>query len=544
MAAPTPPEGDAGEFRRARKLRAAFCALVACLAIYQFSENTADPDLWGHIVFGQRILQTHAIPKTEIYSWTARGQPWINHEWMAELALGGAHALLGGSGVLLLKLAVGLLTFALCLRLGGANLAWPARYVAWAFAALAVVEISFGFAARPQIFTALALAVELLLLRRIHEGRRLWALALPLLFLVWINTHGGALAGFGLLVLATAATTTQVLCRKLPPGPLWALWPATGGALAALFCNPWHGELLRWLVGSVLWMRPQIQEWNATPLGWDHSTLFILIALSAAAWIFTRRPRAWWELAACAAFALLGLRSVRNAPLCALVLLALVPPHLADLLARLRPRFSFQNFSAPAMQNVAATLCLLSACGIGVSIFTLHKQHPLTMEVPRSEYPVGAVQFMQTKHLQGRLLVFFDWGEMAIFELPGCPPSIDGRLDTCYSRELIAAHWKLYNGEPFDPKVLNPEEAGLALLPVNAAGVAELKKRPGWTTVYFDELAVLLVRDVSRFPALQHFALPIPGQARPELRDPFPDNYPRQETPVVLKSLQSSSNPH
>jgi len=551
MASPTPPadsaarpvtpEGDAARPRRARALRMAFCALVALLAAFQFSENTVDPDLWGHIVFGRQMLQTGVIAKTDPYSWTAQGQPWINHEWLAELALGGAHALLGGSGVLLLKMAAGLLTFALCLRLGGEDLPWPARFVVWGFGAPAVVEISFGFAARPQIFTALALALELLLLRRIHRGPRRWALALPVLFVLWINTHGGALAGFGLLVLAAAATTAQMLRGKMRPGPVWALWLAVGGVLAALFCNPWHGQLLRWLLGSVLWMRPQIQEWNPTPLGWDHCALFILIALAGLAWVFTRRPRAWWELAACAAFALLGLRSVRNAPLCALVLLALTPPHLADLLARLRPQITGWNISAPAAQNAAAALCALGACAIAVCIFTLHKQHPLTMEAPRSQYPAGAVEFMQTNQLRGRLLVFFDWGEMAIFDLPDCPPSIDGRLDTCYSRDLIAAHWQFYNGEPFDQKILNPDEADLALLPVNAAGAVELKKRPGWTTIYDDEMAVLLARDPGRFPALRRFTLPIRGRAAIEARDPFPDRLFRGKAPALSKSAGRDS---
>jgi len=31
--------------------------------------------------------------------------------------------------------------------------------------------------------------------------------------------------------------------------------------------------------------------------------------------------------------------------------------------------------------------------------------------------------------------------------------------------ELIAAHWNFYNGAPFDQKLLNPDQADLALLP-------------------------------------------------------------------------------
>ena len=120
-----------------------------------------------------------------------------------EVFIAGAYNCLGGSGILLLKMIAGLLTFALCLRLAVKGLTWPERYVAWALGALAVVEISFGFPARPQIFTALCLVIELVLLRRIHAGKAWWALALPPLFVFWINAHGGALAGVGLISVAT-----------------------------------------------------------------------------------------------------------------------------------------------------------------------------------------------------------------------------------------------------------------------------------------------------------------------------------------------------
>ncbi len=531
-----------------KHLKPWFCAAILLLAVFQFSENTVDPDLWGHVVFGQHMLQSHSIPKIDTYSWTANGQPWINHEWVAEIILALFYTAWGGSGILLLKVAVGLAAFAVCLRLGAQSLSWPARFVAWGFAALAVVEISYGFAARPQIFTALFLSLELLLLQQIHSGRRLWALALPVLFLVWVNTHGGVLAGFGLLGLAAGTATIQLVwnkIRKVPgaihpngfdgkPGlkDVFSLWLAVIAAGAALFCNPWGPGLIRWLIGSILWLRPQIAEWNPTPLNWDHAAFFIVLALVVFSWTFTRQKRAWWELAVCGAFALLGLRAIRNTPLFCLVALALVPPHLASALARFRRHLEHleELGRGEGFQRIATVLFALISVGIGVATFTLHKEHPLTMEVPRSQYPAGAVDFIQQQQLHGRLLTFFDWGEMVIFRLPDCPPSLDGRLDTCYSRELIRAHWNFYNGEPFDPGVLDIDQADLALLPANLAGTAALAHRPGWTVIYHDDLAVILARDVGRFSQLRSLPLPVAGSKSAVLgRALFPKHNPRWE---------------
>jgi len=529
-----------------KNLKLWFCTAVLLLAVFQFSENTVDLDLWGHLVYGQHMLHSGAIPKTDIYSWTAQGQPWINHEWIAEIILAIFYTAWGGPGILLLKMVVGLAAFAVCLRLGAQSLSWPARFVAWAFAALAVVEISYGFAARPQIFTALFLSLELQWLQQIHSGQRLWLLALPGLFLAWINTHGGVLAGFGLLGLAAGATTLQSLwnptwgrsgrtvAAETAVGQTWrtvlVLWLAVIVSGLAMLCNPWGAGLIRWLIGSVLWPRPQIAEWNPPPLNGEHAAFFIVLALAVFSWAFTRRKRTWWELAVCAAFAYLGLRAVRNTPLFCLVALALVPPHLASAVARFRQHFEhLEDLGRRAdFQKFATGLLALISVGIGVATFTLHKEHPLTMEVPRSEYPTGAVDFLREHQLHGRMLTFFDWGEMVIFDLPGCPPSMDGRLDTCYSRALIDAHWKFYNGEPFDGNVLDVDQADLALLPADLAGTAALAQRPGWTVIYHDDLAAILVRDASRFPELSSLSLPVAGSTSAVLgRAPFPNLSPR-----------------
>jgi len=529
-----------------KNLKLWFCTAVLLLAVFQFSENTVDLDLWGHLVYGQHMLHSGAIPKTDIYSWTAQGQPWINHEWIAEIILAIFYTAWGGPGILLLKMVVGLAAFAVCLRLGAQSLSWPARFVAWAFAALAVVEISYGFAARPQIFTALFLSLELQWLQQIHSGQRLWLLALPGLFLAWINTHGGVLAGFGLLGLAAGATTLQSLwnptwgrsgrtvAAETAVGQTWrtvlVLWVAVIVSGLAMLCNPWGAGLIRWLIGSVLWPRPQIAEWNPPPLNGEHAAFFIVLALAVFSWAFTRRKRTWWELAVCAAFAYLGLRAVRNTPLFCLVALALVPPHLASAVARFRQHFEhLEDLGRRAdFQKFATGLLALISVGIGVATFTLHKEHPLTMEVPRSEYPTGAVDFLREHQLHGRMLTFFDWGEMVIFDLPGCPPSMDGRLDTCYSRALIDAHWKFYNGEPFDGNVLDVDQADLALLPADLAGTAALAQRPGWTVIYHDDLAAILVRDASRFPELSSLSLPVAGSTSAVLgRAPFPNLSPR-----------------
>jgi hypothetical protein len=393
--------------------------------------------------------------------------------------------------------------------------------------ALAVVEISYGFAARPQIFTALGLSIELALLRLIIRGRMRWALALPFLFALWVNTHGGVLAGLAVLMVTALAATAQwfwprwpILQARLPVEPVSkrivvALWLLCVPCAGALLVNPYGWALIRWTINGVVWLhqRTELEEWRPTTPSWDHVTLYVLALLTLISLALSRRRRALWEMAVCAGLAVFAFRSVRHVPLFAIAALAFVPPHLADVIVRFRDHYAGLEewMRRRGAQRAVAALLAVTTVGECAGALLLHKEHPWTMEVPRSQYPLSAIEFIRAHGLRGNLLVFFDWGELCLWELPECAVSIDGRWETCYPRELIPEHWKFYNGEPVDGKILDIGKADLALLPANLAGALSLARKPGWQVVYYDNLAVVLVRDPRRYPKLDLAKLPVAG---------------------------------
>ncbi len=310
---------------------------------------------------------------------------------------------------------------------------------------------------------------------------------------------------------------------------LVSLWISAVVSAATVVLNPHGFELARWLVGSVLWLRPQIQEWNPATFNGEHAAFFCCAALTALAFIASRRRRALWEIAVLAILFVVAFRSIRNTPLFCIAALALVPPYMADALQRGRHHFQRLEtlFQSPARQKTFTAILALASAGIIVATFTLHKKHFWTMEVPRAQYPVAAINFIRQHDLHGNLLVFFDWGEMCFWNLPDSRVSIDGRLDSVYSPAVIAAHWNLYNGEPFDTNALNLARADFALLPSHLAGSVALAKTYGWQPVYFDDLAVVLVKNSGQFPKLAGLKLPVEGPATAtEGRDPFPNHLP------------------
>ena len=196
------------------------------------------------------------------------------------------------------------------------------------------------------------------------------------------------------------------------------------------------------------------------------------------------------------------------------------------MLERFRNSFArlTEIFRNATVQKISTALLAAASLGIIFAAGTLHKERAWTMEVSRKEYPVAALEFIKQHGLHGNLLVFFDWGEECIWELPDSRVSIDGRLDTCYPREVFAAHWNFYNAEMSRQPVLNLEQADFALLPPNMAGAVMLWKQRGWQPVYSDDTAVVLVKDLKQFPQLAGLQATVHGSAESDKgRAAFPD---------------------
>ena len=60
---------------------------VGIYALFLLAGNRLliDPDTMWQITVGQWILDHRAVPETDVYSFTMRGQPWISTQWLAQV---------------------------------------------------------------------------------------------------------------------------------------------------------------------------------------------------------------------------------------------------------------------------------------------------------------------------------------------------------------------------------------------------------------------------------------------------------------------------
>jgi hypothetical protein len=378
--------------------------------------------------------------------------------------------------------------------------------------------IATGYAVRPQLFSMLALVLLIFIMCRIDRGSVAWGAVIPFLFLGWVNTHGGFLAGLVVVSAASVAYVAQVAfeatagfrsgtflkCRRHPI--VWLLLPVF--AFVGTLSNPWGWRMIEWTVASVLLPRPNIVEWHS--LGFSLAGLVLIAVMLATlwSWCFSRRPNCWWEATVLFVLAVMALRSQRHTPLFALANLMLTPVHLADALQRFARHGQglVAAFRRPALQWAAASMLVCAAVYAGIQSGSYPRIHPFTLEVERDVFPESAVTFISENRLTGNTITFFDWGQYVLWKLPDNPVSFDGRLDTVYSAAIMDAHWRLYAGKDPGP-ALDLTRAEIALIPSSSPG-ADWLRSAGWTTVYRDDLAEVLLRRPQSFPLLDRCRLP------------------------------------
>ena len=157
-------------------------AFLAFIIVIADAGRWADPDLWGHLAFGRLILTRGHLPPVDVFSYSASGLPWHDHEWFSEVVLALCWSGFGVIGLKLMKFTATEATVTL-LAMGAAETGAPMalQMVVLTTAAAAIAPM---LQFRPQLFDFIALSALLLLLARDSYRRtaRLWP-AIPIFVL-------------------------------------------------------------------------------------------------------------------------------------------------------------------------------------------------------------------------------------------------------------------------------------------------------------------------------------------------------------------------
>lgn len=465
-------------------LNASIMISIISLCLFFFSDNKVDPDLWGHLKFGEDIVLSRAIPETDTYSYTAFGSKWTNHEWLSEVIFYVLFKFSGSTGLIFLKLLVGLLTTAFLYRVIAERM--ENQILLWILLALGLSNISFGFATRPQIFTYLFFSLFLFCLHRYDKQPDFkYLLALFPQMILWTNFHGGFVAGVGtyLIFAATRAHRKDFLKAVLPAGLLIFL---------ATLINPYGLDLWFFLQDSLLQKRPYIGEWQGVSLSTRFLDYFLLVVLSVIVLIASREKKRPYEILLLVILTVLSFKQNRHIPLFSMIALLIISDHLGSIVN--------ETFSR-MLKKANQWILILSFFAISIFFvwmsLSLNKANPLKIEIPDDKYPVWAVHFLKENRIKGNLFPYFDWGEYCIWELHKTNKVFfDGRFETVYQGPIRTDYFRVLYGEE-DPNRLfnNHPETDILLLPPKNPLLMRLQGEKGWVEVFRSNTAVILLKD-------------------------------------------------
>jgi hypothetical protein len=351
-----------------------------------------ETDLFFNLRLGELILRRHAIPRTNLLSFTYPDARDLNLAWLFQVVLALTYRAGGIAGTVLLKTTFVLATWALLFRVALRRGAHPAA--AAAALALAAWAAEPRFVERPHLCTFLGLAYLLLALERAEIGRPRTLLALIPLALVWANANSCFFLAPAVLALYAAGAALDRRSLDARRAALFALLlvpfvfatPSGGGALTYI-ANHWR----------MPWLRP-LQEYRVASWPLDGPFFFIAVGVLLATALPGRRWR--WVLPALA-LGLIGARRIRFVAEFAILGGPILAVALTELARRAAGRLRHRPLPLYAVVGITAALAgltlmpRLSAARHGDRFIELGLEPDLI--------PAEAIRFAEDNGLAGRM---------------------------------------------------------------------------------------------------------------------------------------------
>jgi len=457
----------------------------------------ADGDLGRHITLGEYILR-NGIPYRDIFSHTMAGQYLVSHEWLAQIAFGAAHALLGLGGAVLLTAVMIATTFVVVYR---EILRREIRYLpALLITTLAAFTSILHWLARPHIFTFLFVAMWTYSLQKIMEGKQLRIWKFPLIMLVWANTHGAFIMGFFILAAYLAGWAWQYLSKEATMETGKKLILIGVLSFAATFINPYGWNLWLTSVGyfgnrflvdyTIEYQSPNFHDFAAWPF-------LLMLALCLVAPAIGRKIQAP-ESFLLAGFAALGLYSERNIPLFAII----AAPYLASMFQPVFEKFPFSNRIELTIKNVEGQLpansIILPVLTVVIMTLAVKQGVPLDStglgyQYDPEKFPVQAANWLEENPQHGNMFNHFIWGGYLLYrDWPEVAVFIDGQTDF-YGEALTLEYVEVETLHENWKNVLAKYDVSWVIIKSDELKLAEaLQSELGWKLVYKDDTAVIL----------------------------------------------------
>jgi tetratricopeptide (TPR) repeat protein len=523
-----------------------FLVVAAALAFPFFLalEKIHEPDFFWHLATGEWILAHGQVPHADVFSSTMTGRPWIDWEWLFQVAIRVVYAQGGFAALVVAKAAVVLLAALVLFDTSRRNGAQPLLAALGVLAAF--VAARDRLEVQPDVLMFLFAATTLAMLEAARLGAKdlrrshhWWLLGLPVVEVIWVNVHasfplGLCLAGAYLIGELVGVICTRDRLSQNTPESRMKFAPAVYLGVCLLICaaacllNPYGWRLIGHVVEQSRSTGPagMISEWFPTRSllieqpNWALWTFWVLFWLTPSALtarlLVGWRKFPWAHALVVAGMSALALKANRFTGLYAVVTIPILAGAVAVVWQKIvgcerpkglppspRPRPAGNLAAKRALQFAAILLIGALAVFLNWAVISnrwaVHENRAVRFGVGVDEQlvPLRALDVM--KKLPSGLGLFNTVvsGGALIWELyPDWRVFADGRANL-YGRAFVDQYRAALVNPLEWEKWMRARGVGIAYIQYgpedDAVLVHYLAKNPAWQLFYFDHAACIFL---------------------------------------------------
>lgn len=492
-----------------RALAALFvAALGALILVISYQKQHWDTDILWALKSGEWILDRFEVPKTDPFSYTFGGRPWVDFTWGFQVLSRVFYSYLGEwSGLYVLQASLISATFAfmyVTLRRTIKGI-WPAIALLY----LAFITAHSRFLIRPHLFEYFFVSLYFMLFTLYEKnGRTAYLYALIPLQVVWVNVHSSAVLGLFMAGSYAAGEIIDALrerrFRRSLDGDIKRFSFITAVLPIAALLNPYGLKLVvfAFIHNSVdnkdalrhigEWTKPHLKElfFYFYPFPLDRFAFTVLAALTTLFILLNLRKLKARSVFLMFAALYMAVSHVRWVALFAFFAVPVIALNLAGALEEKKDR--------PILKTAAFLLSLFLAGAIVSEVASADFRRHFGLGLNEGQFPSGTVGFMKRNRIRGNIYNDYVFGGYLINEYPEVKVFIDGRTPTVYSPYF---YWtfRLVNDRKLWDKLVDEHSIDMALVKLESPFCGTLRKNDGWVPVSFDQSSALFLKKEGTF---------------------------------------------
>ncbi len=457
-------------------------------------------DIGRHIKTGEIIWQTKSVPKINLFSYTLPNHPFINHHWLSEVFFYLLNSSIGLKGLIVFKAILNTLSF-LIIFLVVRKRALLSTIIPIFF--LGAIIFTERTDVRPEIFSYLFLALFIYAIYKSkYEDDNRWLYILPLIQVVWVNSHIYFALGAGLLFLYLIDQLAHNKLNRAKIKLLAAIFLAT---LVATLVNP------NFIIGALEPLNI-LRDYGYSIV--ENQNIFFLLDYGLPNFIisvfqlsviigivsfiiaFKNKKKVTFEFLAYTVFTILAFKMIRNFGPYVFIFISAVTPNFYNA-----SKSPITKKSSSINYGLIILLIFMTTQVINNNFYTLAKSNDkFGLEIPRGAE--DAVKFIRENNIKGPVFNNFDLGSYIIWNMwPEEKVFVDGRPEA-YGVDFFE---KIYKPMQEDPEVWDElsEEYKINyvffthtdITPWAQKFLHRITNDKNWPLVYLDETCVIFLKN-------------------------------------------------